>query len=79
VNVAADTTLRAWEQMVADTLTVGVTRHHLANAGEHMLEYWLVDPGVVLQRIVVDAGEMRPSYVGPPESRHGGATTVGRR
>ena len=79
VNVTADSTLRAWEQMVADNVTIGVTRHHLANAGEHVLKYWLVDPGVVLQRIVVDAGGLRPSYLGPPESWHGESTTAGRR
>jgi hypothetical protein len=79
VNVTADSSLRTWEQSVADNVTIGVTQHHLANAGEHVLKYWLVDPGVVLQRIVVDAGGVRPSYLGPPESWHGSATTVGRR
>jgi hypothetical protein len=79
VNATADSSLRAWEQSVADNITIGVSRHHLANAGEHVLKYWLVDPGVVLQRIVLDAGGVRPSYLGPPESWRGGATTVSRR
>jgi hypothetical protein len=56
-----------------------VSRHHLDNAGEHVLKYWLVDPGLVLQRMVVDAGGVRPSYLGPPESWRGTATTVGQR
>ena len=79
VNVTADSTLRHWEQTVAENVTIGVSRHHLVNAGEHVLKYWLVDPGLVLQRIVVDAGGVRPSYLGPPESWRSGATTVGRR
>jgi hypothetical protein len=43
---------RAWEQSVADNVTIGTTRHQVARGGKHMLKYWLVDPGVVLQTLV---------------------------
>ena len=79
VNVTADSSLRAWEQSVSDNTTIGVTKHQVATAGEHVLKYWLVDPGLVLQKIVLDAGGVRPSYLGPPESWRGMGTTVGRR
>jgi hypothetical protein len=70
VNVRADSSLRAWEQSVADEITTGETRHRVSTPGQHVLKFWLIDPGVVLQRLVVDAGGIRPSYLGPPESWH---------
>jgi hypothetical protein len=76
VNVSADSSLRAWEQSVSDNVTIGSTRHQLAKTGDHVLKFWLVDPGVVLQKIVVDAGGMKPSYLGPPESWRAIATEV---
>jgi hypothetical protein len=33
-----------------------------------VLKYWAIDPGIVLQKIVIDAGGVRTSYLGPPES-----------
>ncbi|HUL33772.1 MAG TPA: glycosyl hydrolase 115 family protein [Candidatus Eisenbacteria bacterium] len=72
VNIAADTTLRAWERMVADNAAVAVTRHTLDRLGEHVLRIWMVDPGVVLQKLVVEHAfaPPPPSYLGPPESFH---------
>jgi len=59
---------RAWERSVAENVKVLVSRHRLAAPGPHVLKFWMVDPGVVLQRLVVDLGGVKPSYLGPPES-----------
>jgi hypothetical protein len=59
-----------WEQAVSDgvrRVTVPLT---IAKPGTHTLEIWAVDPGVVLERIVVSHGPLKPSYLGPPESAH---------
>ncbi|KZT61136.1 glycoside hydrolase family 115 protein [Calocera cornea HHB12733] len=36
--------------------------------GAHTLKVWQIEPAVILQRIVINTGNVRPSYLGPPES-----------
>ena len=61
---------RDWEKVVGDNARYARTTHTLAQPGYHTLKFWMVDPGVVLQKIVVDSGGVKPSYLGPPESFH---------
>ncbi|KAK2759572.1 hypothetical protein CKAH01_16648 [Colletotrichum kahawae] len=37
--------------------------------GAHVLDVWLLEPGVVVQRLVIDLGGFKQSSLGPPESR----------
>ncbi len=69
----------AWEQGVANAIKILTTQHHLAQAGPHVLKFWMVDPGIVLQKLVIDAGGVRPSYLGPPESFFGAPARVSAR
>ena len=41
-------------------------RTWLADQGFHNV--WMIDPGIVFQKIVIDTGGLQPSYLGPPES-----------
>jgi beta-xylosidase len=68
VNILADSSNRVWEQSVADNIRISTTRHDLIRPGRHVLKFWRVDPGIVLEKLVVDAGFLKPSYLGPPES-----------
>jgi hypothetical protein len=61
---------RDWEESVKDNIRMVKSNHALAAPGPHTLKVWMVDPGVALQRVLVDAGGLRPSYLGPPESFH---------
>jgi len=68
VNLCEEVSKQAWEMAVAGNIKVTITEHGLDNPGVHILKFWMVDSGVVLQKIVVDTGGLRPSYLGPPES-----------
>jgi hypothetical protein len=65
---------RDWENAVENNSRVAKSTHTLDKPGYHTLKFWMVDPGVVLQKIVVNTGGVKPSYLGPPESFHNGAT-----
>jgi hypothetical protein len=58
-----------WEASVKDACRKVRSSHTLAKPGYHTLKIWMVDPAVVLEKIVVDLGGVKPSYLGPPESR----------
>jgi beta-xylosidase len=68
VRIWPDTTQRTWERAVVDNILEPVSSHVLARAGQHTLKFWMVDPGVVLQRLVVSARPLPRTYLGPPES-----------
>ncbi len=59
-----------WEKTVRDSIRISPSDHALLEPGYHTLKFWMVDPGVVLEKLVVDLGGVKPSYLGPPESFH---------
>jgi hypothetical protein len=68
VNMHADASLAAWERSVSDGAVTFRTAHSVRGAGTHTVKFWAISPGVVLQKLVLDAGGLKPSYLGPPES-----------
>jgi hypothetical protein len=66
-----DNGVRDWEQSVRDNCREIKSTHTIDKPGEHTLKIWMVDPAVALQKIVVNTGGVKPSYLGPPESFHG--------
>jgi hypothetical protein len=68
VNIHAGENLQVWEKWVGQNINVTTTEHELRAPGEHVLKFWMVDPGIVLEKLIVDAGGLKPSYLGPPES-----------
>lgn len=66
VNINRDESPQAWGMDVGNNIKKLITKHHIAKTGIHSLKYWMVDAGVVLQKLVIDAGGLKESYLGPP-------------
>jgi hypothetical protein len=59
----------SWNQAVSNNIKISVSEHLIKDPGEHVLKFWMVDPGIVLQKLVVEIEDaIKPSYLGPPES-----------
>lgn len=63
-----DNGVRDWEESVRTSCRVIKSKHTITQPGPHTLKFWMVDAGVLLQKLVVDTGGVKPSYLGPPES-----------
>lgn len=57
-----------WEESVMYNGRIVISKHSIENPGNHTLKVWMTDPGVVLEKIVVNTGGLKESYLGPPES-----------
>lgn len=65
-----------WEESVIYNIRKAETTHKVEGAGYHTLKIWMIDPIVVLQKILVNTGGLKPSYLGAPESYYGGKKEV---
>jgi hypothetical protein len=71
-NFSAQNGNQDWEKTVRDNARTVSVSSTLATAGYHTLRVWMVDPAVLVQKIIVNtsAAKPAPSYLGPPESFH---------
>jgi hypothetical protein len=69
-NFSAGNGNRNWEESVKNNSRSIKSTHIITAPGYHTLKIWMVDPAVAVEKIVVDTGGVRPSYLGPPESFH---------
>lgn len=67
----ASTTPPGWDTpdgFAANNIVTVQTKHTNVSPGSHVLRIWMIEPAVVLQKIVINTGGLRSSYLGPPES-----------
>ena len=53
---------------VLDNLMTLKAKLDMPQQGQHQLRVWMVDPGVVIDKIIIDTGGVKEAYLGPPES-----------
>jgi hypothetical protein len=59
-----------WNEAVSNNIRIKESGHRILTKGFHTLKFWMVDPGLVLQKIVIDMGGVKPCYLGPPENSY---------
>ncbi len=69
VNINQTYDIRLMESWQANSINRTVTTHRITTPGKHMLRFRPLDPGIVLQKLMLDAGGLKPSYLGAPESK----------
>jgi hypothetical protein len=57
-----------WNKWVGENIIIKTSTHSIRTPGKHILKYWMVNSGVVLQKLVLDFGGMPTTYLGPPQT-----------
>lgn len=70
VNLVADMSEETWAETVRTDVRIAKTTHRIDQPGSHKLRVYSLDPGVTVQKLVLDTGGLKPSYLGPPPSKH---------
>jgi len=68
VNVNQTYTQGQLDNWLANRINQTKTKINIANAGLHRLRFRVLEPGIVLQKILIDTGGLKPSYLGAPQS-----------
>lgn len=68
VNINGDYTIKEMENWQANSINSTITEHSIKRAGKHTLRFRALDPGIVLQKIMLDMGGLKSGYLGAPES-----------
>lgn len=67
VSIHENERQRKWDTWVSNS--INVTKRKLNfQKGHNQLKLYMVNPGVVFQKIIIDAGGLQESYLGPKES-----------
>jgi hypothetical protein len=69
IDIATAERSRDWSTNVLRAAAIHSSTHTLNTAGRHTLKLQPLDPGLVFDKIVIDLGGLKPSYLGPSETK----------
>ena len=70
VTLSVDDGGRGWAEGVLASTHVARALLRVTTPGVHVLRIFGTDPGVMLEKLVIDCGGLQPSYLGPRETAH---------
>ena len=71
MNALVHNSVEDWSTSVKDSVRRVTSEHTVTGMGYHTLKVCMVDPGVVIEKLVLNLGGVKPSNLGPPESYRG--------
>ena len=57
-----------WAETVVKQARQCKTTLKITKPGAHVLTVWMIDPGVIVEKLLVNTGGLKPSYLGPNET-----------
>jgi len=67
VNINGKYNQKTMEKWQANSINETLTMHKIETTGKHTLRFRVLEPGIVLQKIMMDLGGLKKSYLGAPE------------
>lgn len=68
VNINNEYDVKQMEHWQANSINKTVTKHLIEKSGRQRLRFRVLEPGIVLQKLMIDFGGLKDSYLGAPES-----------
>jgi len=69
IDITAPEYSTQWKVNVRRNASKNITRHYIDKPGKHTLKIWAVDTGMAIDKIIIDLGGLKLSYLGPEETR----------
>jgi len=70
-NITQDWEYPNWFNEAVGKYSIEInSKHRIIEKGNHVLRLYMMSSGVVFQKLIIDNGGLKASYLGPPESNY---------